>query len=117
MRPSAQSKSGLGCFDPDLIDIYWFAFTKWSWPLGPQPNHTKVVWTPKVQTTRRYSFDIEKWGGPQSPTPNFVHFMGWAFDAHPTFRYFIGWALGAHPTFMQIIGWAFGAHPIIVMLL
>jgi len=76
-----------------------------------------VVWAPRAQTTWQYSFDLEKWGGPQSPTPNFVHFMGWAFDAHPTFRYFIGWALGAHPTFMQIIGWDFGAHPIIVMLL
>ena len=40
MHLSAQSKSGLGRFDPALIVVLdWFA--NWSWPLGPQPNHKK----------------------------------------------------------------------------
>ena len=84
MRPSAQSKSGLGCFDPDLIDIYWFAFTKWSWPLGPQPNHTKVGW----------AFDSH---------PTFRYFIGWALGAHPTFMQIIGWDFGAHPIILMIL--------------
>ena len=80
MRLSAQSKSDLGCFDPDLIDIYWFAFTKWSWPLGPQPNHTKVGWAPKSH-------------------PIICIKVGWARNAHPIKRTKVAWALGAHPTF------------------
>ena len=40
MHLSAQSKSGLGRFDPALIVVLdWLA--NWSWPLGPQPNHKK----------------------------------------------------------------------------
>ena len=64
MRLSAQSKSDLGCFDPDLIDIYWFAFTKWSWPLGPQPNHTKVVWAPKAHPKFRSFYGVGIWCPP-----------------------------------------------------
>jgi hypothetical protein len=85
--------------------------------LGATTKSHKSGLDPKGPDHLRYSINFEKRGGPQSPTPKFVHFMGWAFDAHPTFRYFIGWALGAHPTFIQIIGWDFGAHPIILMIL
>ena len=100
MRPSAQSKSGMGRFDPDLIVVLdWFG--KLVVALGA--------------TTKSY----DNWSGHLRPRP-LVGFVcdkkvGGAPKSHPTFKCFIGWALGAHPTFMQIIGWDFWAHPIIVM--
>ena len=102
MRPSAQSKSGMGRFDPDLIVVLdWFG--KLVVVLGA--------------TTKSY----DNWSGHLRPRP-LVGFVcdkkvEWAPKSHPTFKCFIVWALGAHPTFMQIIGWDFWAHPIIVMLL
>ena len=84
MRPSAQSKSGLGCFDPDLIVVLdWLckpvvalgatskSYDNWSGHLRSRPLvgfvcDKNVGWVPRAQAT-------------------LVRFMGWAFRAHPTF--------------------------------
>ena len=102
MRHSAQSKSGPGCFYPDLIVVLdWF--------------YKPVV--ALGATTKSY----DNWSGHlrSRPLVGFVcdKNVGWAPKSHHTFKCFIGWTLGAHPTFMQIIGWDFGAHPIILMIL
>ena len=102
MRPSAQSKSGLGRFDPDhIVELDWLC--KPVVALGA--------------TTKSY----DKWSGYLRPRP-LVGFVcdknvGWAPRAQATLVRFMGWAFRAHPTFMQIIGWDFGAHPIILMIL
>ena len=85
MRPSAQSKSGLGCFDPDLIDIYWFAFTKWSWPLGPQPNLTKSGVGPKVPPYFYVNYRVGLWGPPHFSISNEYRRVVWTFGVQTTF--------------------------------
>ena len=84
MRTSAQSKSGLGRFDPDLIVVLdWLckpvvalgattkSYDNWSGHLRPRPLvgfvcNKKVGWAPRAQAT-------------------LVRIMGWARNAHPTF--------------------------------
>ena len=88
MRLSAQSKSGLGCFDPDLIVVL-------DWLCKP------VV--ALGATTKSY----DNWSGHLRSRP----FVGFVCDKN------VGWASNAHATFKHFIGWAFRAHPIIVMLL
>ena len=69
MRPSAQSKSGMGRFDPDLIVVLdWFgklvvalgattkSYDKWSGYLRPRPLvgfvcDKNVGWDPRAQAT------------------------------------------------------------------
>ena len=88
MRPSAQSKSGLGRFDPDhIVELDWLC--KPVVALGA--------------TTKSY----DKWSGYLRPRP-LVGFVcdknvGWAPKSHPTFKCFIGWALGAHPIILMIL--------------
>ena len=84
MRPSAQSKSGLGRFDPDLIVVLdWLC--KPVVALGAT-SKSYDNWSGHLRSRPLVGFVCnKKVGGAPRAQATLVRFMWWARNAHPTF--------------------------------